>query len=601
MATYSIRKDGRGDFTTIGAFVQAAERGDEGRIDDSEVYNESVTITKSDIRIFAGPGQQPTWMWYGTCAILASGVTGFRLEGASPDLPMIIAPRSGYYGVYGSGANGAITLRYLRCTQGWSLLSLAGTQPGPQTVQHCTADGCVVLLDGDQYQDLQCANCRVTGQSQSLFAINTLGGIIERCYVTGVRIGGPSASQMSYVGNPIIRNIHFRNTLGGTLAALEIWSDVVTVSECTLIRSDKTELGLVATIPAWALSRPVFYNCAVKGFGTAYYSTYSGASAVTSHCDAWDFGTAGWGGQAVQQPTDRIIDPKFLDETTGQIGADSPLVDSGTATTGTPDDIRGAVRPSGAGYDRGCWELGLFVMRARYDREQGIRVDFSGPVKQVSALAEDDALNPANWDIQRSDGLRLPYLLGIETISSESVRLRLAGPGATIFDGLGIAASTNIASADGQSHVEPGGTEAQCVGAVEPPRSADAVTRVIGIRDVRADPQTGQYVTTDAGDYALASSEETVRALVYRALSTVAGEWAHLPQYGGLGRGLYAPARTADLQRLVSVGRSAILGIPGVQEAHVEASVSGQGALLVRATVRVANLGTIVVGYEREV
>lgn len=240
------------------------------------------------------------------------------------------------------------------------------------------------------------------------------------------------------------------------------------------------------------------------------------------------------------------------------------------------------------------------LVRAMYISEQGIEVVFSEPVLQNSPLQPHDALNPALWTVSRTDGSPMSDVLTvISGDTTDHVILRLASPGATIYDTVRVRADTAIQTVSGRN-ISRAANEALCLGPVEPPTAVEAVNRAVGLRDlseVMAGDAAGSLVTTSSGDYAIASAEETMRALIIRTLSTVAGEFVHAPTYGGLGRGLKAPFRSSDLERLAREGKRAIEALPGVIGASLDATMRPDGVLVVQARVRTRHLGTMTVGW----
>lgn len=371
MAVYSIRKDGLGDFTTVGAFLAAAAPGDEGRIDDSSTYNESVTVTKNNIRLFVATGQSPTITNWSVPIKVSSGVTGFRLDG-----PVTVeSTGSGGSAIKLLGGNLKVDLSRVRTTKGTALIEIEGSQSDlVLTVTACKTENVLYLINGGDVGTLAVKDCAVRGGT-CLLKANVWGGIIERCSIMGKTVLEPIASTQTVRGSPIIRNVLFRNVEATVSPAIPVWSANVRVRECTLIREDKQGVGYQAVITS---SAPIFQNCVAIGFNYGFASTYSGAQAVTDHCLAWGYGTAGWGGAAVKQASDLIADPLILDYDTGEIAKGSPCRNTGT-DTGTPDDIRGVARPQEGAYDRGCWEyLPPEDYRAEVSRYRVYATDLSG-------------------------------------------------------------------------------------------------------------------------------------------------------------------------------------------------------------------------------
>lgn len=241
------------------------------------------------------------------------------------------------------------------------------------------------------------------------------------------------------------------------------------------------------------------------------------------------------------------------------------------------------------------WEDGRaspHLVGAWYESEHAIVVEFSLAVKALSPFDGTDALNLGNWTLSRLDGAEVPRLLDVEVVTTTRLRLRLAGPGARVGEHLVVTVDPGVRSADGTTGL---GVPLAVFADGDAPqrRTYTALTRTSGMRDL-ANPiaGSGSIQVTTSGDLRLADAKETLRKLVVRILSTVAGGFAHLPTWGAAA-GLKGMARYAELQRISSTAKRQISTLPGVEEVSVSTSVNPKGILIIEARVRTAKLGLV--------
>jgi hypothetical protein len=230
------------------------------------------------------------------------------------------------------------------------------------------------------------------------------------------------------------------------------------------------------------------------------------------------------------------------------------------------------------------------LMRAYHDSEHGLIARFDLPVEMDGELYDDDALNPANWAVVRSDGKAIPDLLGIEVVDTTTVRLCFAAAEVRQYEAATVTASEFIAALGGGAYVQT--SSASYYGAAPKlmPMQA-AVETVAGLEDLACDLVTGHLSIMEHGDYALSPSVETLRKLIFRALTTAAGEWAHEPGFGAgvKNKSLGGPAR---LQAAASACKAEILALPLVRDALVTVEDRGGGEVVFGAVVQ-TKLGTI--------
>lgn len=234
------------------------------------------------------------------------------------------------------------------------------------------------------------------------------------------------------------------------------------------------------------------------------------------------------------------------------------------------------------------------VQQARALSEQALLVTFSQPVRQADPGDPADALCLDNWTLT-IPGQELPDLLDVVPTAEAgmpadpaSVVLRWAGPcGYKLLDA--VITATGVQSEDGEALVEP--TSAKYQGVAAPIRPSLDAEQQTGIQDLRTPPgEAPSLEVGPAGDYVLASSLETIRELVLRAMSTAAGAWMHLPNYGAAPR-MKRLGSPAVVQEIVRAARRAVVAVPGVQDASVTATVAPTGVLILTALVQTEHYG----------
>lgn len=465
----SIRQDGLGDDISLTAFHAAYTPGvDQGRIDDSNVYTETVAVTKNDFDVFVAPGETPSIIGVTHAFTLAVGVTGFKLAGESESNVLIAEGGAATRRTVDAlGTNGAITLEHVKSTEGAAMVYLNGAQAGPLTMTDCEVDGCDYMFYGVNAQNLALSYVRVGPGSVALGRTNNLGGLIEHYKGKGQYIMAPIAAAMGYTGSPILRNFNFENTGGGMTPALKTWSESFKVREGHLKRADGIHYGL--WYEAGVCAVPPYENCSVEGFMYGISSTYGGAPAVTSNCCAFGAATANWWAPAVKQGSDIEVDPLVIDDDTGEITAASPCFNAGM-NTGTTDDIRGEPRPIATLYDIGPWEVSApYVTGAAFVDRYSCTVTFS------ENMIGADLTDPTKW--------ALTPMFGADAVTIDSVAYNAGTFTAT----LSLSGSTPFGSG-------------QLYRATAPGTITSALGMTISATGRDADFITGKYAEEESGN-----------------------------------------------------------------------------------------------------
>ncbi len=226
------------------------------------------------------------------------------------------------------------------------------------------------------------------------------------------------------------------------------------------------------------------------------------------------------------------------------------------------------------------------------ESEQSIVVLFTIGVVAESRYDPEDALWLGNWSAVRLDGARMPALLRVEPVSghADQVRLRFAGPTAPLGRIVRLTAASAIRDVAGSGIVE---SSVDAIGISQ--AAAISARSYEPLRDLR-NPVSGRGAGTipvqDSGDYEGSMSVETLRKVILRTLATVAGTWAHVPEWG-VAPDLKSAGTMHRLQRIARDGQQALLAIHGVQEAKVTAYLSPKGLLVISARVRHGRLGVV--------
>jgi len=233
--------------------------------------------------------------------------------------------------------------------------------------------------------------------------------------------------------------------------------------------------------------------------------------------------------------------------------------------------------------------------------EHVIRVEFSADVKQIDDLAANDALNPENWSVVDYLG-EDAAVLTVVSVSSDTVDVRLVRAPAPRFWNSTITASLSIVEAVTLLSISIPNTFV--VPGIAPAinRFLEAQAKVMPFRDL-ADGIFGSTARAipvgDDGDYVLAPTQDTIRKMVLRILSTVVGEFAFNPGFGAAPR-IKSLARQSAVENIVASAKRQILALPWISDTVITVTAGDEGITRIHAKVLTAKLGNLSVDWEKD-
>ena len=234
----------------------------------------------------------------------------------------------------------------------------------------------------------------------------------------------------------------------------------------------------------------------------------------------------------------------------------------------------------------------LYVVNAFAVTTHSVRVTFSTAPLAASSSGLGDALNAATWVV--TNPTTTFTVTAISSVNAITFDVFLLEPLASVLVTHTVAVPTMV-KASGVPIVAP--TSATFLGllavAVSTP-AADAANRGLNLSDV-ANPPTqiqdqlgGTLVMTSGGDYAFESGAPLLRKLIIRRLTTMRGEFFHLPNYG-LGLAVKEPLPVGDTIKLrAEIERQIRLEpeVSGVSANVIFSPGNGILSVLISATVR---------------
>lgn len=242
----------------------------------------------------------------------------------------------------------------------------------------------------------------------------------------------------------------------------------------------------------------------------------------------------------------------------------------------------------------------LSVLSAAQYALNAVDVVMDGAAQAAGAWIPGDALNPTSWlpVAPVSLGAGVTRLVQyVERIGEETFRLWLDGtltPGVqyaivgspTLVDeyGLPIVAAltcrTALFTTFAPAHTGvPGAAALDARNDLQNPQYRfDASGKLVGLGTLQLD---------DSGDLAIESGVPYLRKRVIRRISTAAGEFFHLPQYGaGITAAVKTLAKPTQLGRLARAAQEQIRQEPDVQACRVEVSSPEPGVYVFSVKVR---------------
>lgn len=230
---------------------------------------------------------------------------------------------------------------------------------------------------------------------------------------------------------------------------------------------------------------------------------------------------------------------------------------------------------------------------------RSVRVVLSEEAKAESPTRSGDALNPATWFVTRVDtGASFP-VIGVSQSSRLAFDIFVLGSFASRHTTHRVRSDT-LRSVSGSLLADP--RAAEFLGLISEALSTvekSAVEKRQAIRDLanppvpNSDDVSGTLQIAESGDYVSVEGVELVRKLVMRRLTTMRGDFFHLPDYG-----MFPSAKNIytvyDLIAMKGEMERQILREQGVSAASVSLALLTTGMLNISIRVTVAPTGQTV-------
>lgn len=225
-----------------------------------------------------------------------------------------------------------------------------------------------------------------------------------------------------------------------------------------------------------------------------------------------------------------------------------------------------------------------------------VRVTTNGLVLDNSPYVTGDALNPATWTVTRLDTGANLNVVGVTqagTYQYDLLTLLPFGPATVVHQ----VSTASLLDAIGNPIGAP--RSATFLGllssSVVTPEAALA-SRRLSTADIANQPTPGNLYEggtlklDGAGDYESVSGAELVRKLIYRRLTTVPGDFFHLPNYG-LGLMEKQVLRPADVVALKKQIEQQVRLEPEVEECSASLTLDSDGILYMRVLAKLRPTG----------
>jgi hypothetical protein len=219
-----------------------------------------------------------------------------------------------------------------------------------------------------------------------------------------------------------------------------------------------------------------------------------------------------------------------------------------------------------------------------------VQVTLSAPPLAVSPIGQGDALNPSTWTITDTAGNTYTVMAVLQDNATQFELQTLEA-----FQGwltVHTVASATLTDATGHLVGVPDSAPFAGVQAATMPLTDSGVTNF----DL-ANPQTpatgiaGILRTTPGGDFATEAGAALIEKLIYRAINTQLGGFAHLPDYG-FGITIKQNVTPAKLSRLKADLVQLVENIPGVAAADCRISFdNASGIMTVTTTAQLTQTG----------
>jgi len=234
----------------------------------------------------------------------------------------------------------------------------------------------------------------------------------------------------------------------------------------------------------------------------------------------------------------------------------------------------------------------LLVQGAVATTTHSVTVTLSRAPRAVSVLSPGDALNPSTWTVERVDGVRTFTPIGVLKITDRRFQIFLREP---------------LSSRNYQHRVQSLTLRSAATGVtISAPRYADfpgvlpttAVNEPRGAWDFeQTNILAGALNTNTAGTYSRIFTEDVLRKLIFRRLTTLPGAYYHMsPDEFGQGLKVKEGLRASSLPALKVNIEQEVLKEPGVLAATAKLELSaGQLSIHVRAQTPDGEVETTVV------
>lgn len=236
---------------------------------------------------------------------------------------------------------------------------------------------------------------------------------------------------------------------------------------------------------------------------------------------------------------------------------------------------------------------GIHVVSARALSTRQVEVVLSDAAQHIANTVPGDALNPATWTVQRLDTTAFLNVVSVEVVTASTYVLTCIQNFGSVMVTHRVGSTTLLDAAGGVVRSPQSADFLGILAADVVSIDAAVAVRRLAARDLANPPATtavavgGTLQILSGGDYASVTGAELVRKLIIRRLTTIPGEFFHLPTYGG-GVKVKEPISPGDLVALKATIEAQVLKEPEVQSASASLSLSADGVLteVVRAKLK---------------
>lgn len=412
MAILDVKKTGA-TYSTLAAAYSAANAGDIIEIQDSEAYNEQLTIAKDNLTIRNAVGVTPSIYYTNFVITVQNTVTNFTIHGQANNKLKIKSTTSASSVIKFSSATNITThdLNFYEITNQKCYYSTNST--GTIQIKDCVFSGGYAL--GGVITGIQMEGC--SGTLFSIAAYDNLVGYIRKNNLTVTdTILGP-ISGFSTLGALIVSANYFACSLATNLYLIQVTVAGLKFENNTVISTLASTLADFAnTFNITATN--TFINNIIVGFNVGITSNKTGARGDYNliACDTNYSGLLSAGAHDIQDQDPLLINTYELDSA-------SPCKGAGTSTVSFLYDIDNTLRTEP--FDIGCWQHLIYgLSHAWQDTIQSIILKFDTDVDLSYFENSQSCLNPINYTL--SGTLYDADILDVSSVTSSSVKLYLS-------------------------------------------------------------------------------------------------------------------------------------------------------------------------------